>query len=84
MSMVSIRSHQLIQYFSKIGCTRTAFLKTLDEIAETMKADPGPVVETRMLLEKLVIRMDAVESSFDRVVERSREFHHMGFVSLKM
>lgn len=35
-------------------------------------ADMQPLVETRQALEKLVSRMDGLESTFDRIVERSR------------
>ncbi|THH11415.1 hypothetical protein EW145_g646 [Phellinidium pouzarii] len=51
------------------------FMQTLDEFERSIQNDPQipmqPLQETRKALEKLIDRMDSIESSFDRIVERS-------------
>lgn len=49
------------------------FMRSLEEIEQTMVADSKFVGETRQSLMKLIGRMDALESSFDRIAERSRK-----------
>ncbi|KAI5123251.1 hypothetical protein M0805_001340 [Coniferiporia weirii] len=52
-----------------------AFMQMLDAFERSVQADPSmpaqPLQETRRALEKLINRMDSIESSFDRIVERS-------------
>ncbi|KAH8113764.1 hypothetical protein DFH11DRAFT_1856207 [Phellopilus nigrolimitatus] len=52
-----------------------AFMKVLDSFERSIQGDPRmpaqPLQETRRALDKLVDRMDGIESSFDRIVEKS-------------
>ena len=49
------------------------FMKSLDGIVQNMASDPKYVKETYESLVKLIARMDGLESTFDRFVERSCE-----------
>lgn len=52
-------------------------MQALASFEQTMQNNPRapiqPLLETRHALEKLISRMDGLESSFDRIVERARE-----------
>ena len=50
-----------------------AFLTLLDNIERRVSSNPESIRSTREALFKLISRMDALESSFDRIVERSRK-----------
>lgn len=54
-----------------------AFMQILNELNRALQADPRTAVhsldETRMALDKLIGRMNGIESSFDKVVERTCE-----------
>lgn len=51
------------------------FMQALDELDQNLRSPTTqPFLETRRSLEKLIDRMDNIEGSFDKTVERSCEF----------
>jgi hypothetical protein len=57
----------------------TGFFHVLDDLEQFTRANNDPVAlnavkESRAALGKLVIKMDSLESAFDRIAERSRSF----------